>query len=964
MLDMLKETLKAFMPAGDASRPKKITPTIKTMDIKAGTADEKVASAVDNVASVMPEPEIDVTIELPEGGMKRSGKLSVKRHLARLYSSEPSFVDHLPWAEYLEDSGVMLLDDGRSVGAVFSIKPIGTEGRGEDYLNRVRTLVKDAIQDSFDELDLNPYVVQFYCQDEKDLMPYVEGISHYIKPEIRESAFTQEWLRVMGKHMQDVSQGEGLFVDDRITNTAWGGRMRKTRMVIYRYVEKQAEEKAIDQLNNVCDRVVGAFTTAGLQLERETGSQLHQWLLRWFNPNPCTNFDLPTKESCYQLLGYPQAHTDDLEQLPVQWSDFSENLLYSEPKSENGCWYFDNQPHQVVVVDNIRNAPAVGHFTGEVVRGRNINALFDLLPESTIMVITIVIHPQDRLEAHLEKLSSRAVGDNYESVYLKQDCQKVMEYLKDRHKLYQASIAFYLSGADERELQQRARQLRTILLSNNLVPVREGSEIAPLNSYLRWLPMNFNPQQDLKTKYYTKYYFVQHLANMLPVFGRETGSGHPGVTYFNRGGAPLDFDPLNPKDRAKNAHKLLLGPTGSGKSVTLTAQISQLMAVHRPRLFIVEAGNSFGLLADYLERFGLTVNRIKLEPSSNVVLPLFADAHQLLSMDVDVEDVADDNDDDMDGSEQRDLLAEMELTARLMITGGEAREDEKMSRADRAMIRRAILMAAQKTYDEHRQTLTGDVRQALVEISLDETLRPERRARAGDMAESLEMFCNGVNGKFFNQEGEIWPDADVTLVDLAMFARDGYEAELAIAYISLINHINSLGEKYQHSFRPIVNITDESHIITVNPLLAKFLVKGSKMWRKLGIWLWLATQNMDDFPNESSKLLSMIEWWELLNLSNDEINEVNRFKKLTDAQRAMIISAKKADRKYTEGVVLSTTMEALFRVVPPSLFLALGMTEKHEKAERSQLMLEHGCSELDAALIVAKHIDEGRGIAA
>lgn len=95
-----------------------------------------------------------------------------------------------------------------------------------------------------------------------------------------------------------------------------------------------------------------------------------------------------------------------------------------------------------------------------------------------------------------------------------------------------------------------------------------------------------------------------------------------------------------------------------------------------------------------------------------------------------------------------------------------------------------------------------------------------------------------------------------------MFARDGYEAELAISYISLINHINSLGEKYQHSFRPIVNITDESHIITVNPLLAKFLVKGSKMWRKLGIWLWLATQNMADF------LMNLINYSAWLNGGN------------------------------------------------------------------------------------------------
>ncbi|WP_159178741.1 hypothetical protein, partial [Klebsiella pneumoniae] len=77
----------------------------------------------------------------------------------------------------------------------------------------------------------------------------------------------------------------------------------------------------------------------------------------------------------------------------------------------------------------------------------------------------------------------------------------------------------------------------------------------------------------------------------------------------------------------------------------------------------------------------------------------------------------------------------------------------------------------------------------------------------------------------FNREGQMWPETDITLVDLATFAREGYEAQLAISYISLINHINNLGERDQHLVRPIVNITDEAHIITVNPLLARFLTK-------------------------------------------------------------------------------------------------------------------------------------------
>ncbi|AAP95815.1 hypothetical protein HD_0933 [[Haemophilus] ducreyi 35000HP] len=786
-MSLLQDVIQSFFPAKEKIRSAKV--------IEAETL--KTHATVQSVDEITPQFGA-----IP----RRSGKVTQSQHNRKLYSTAPSFVDHLPYAEYLDNEGVMLLDDGKSVGAVFEVKPIGTEGRSEDFLNRVRTLVKDALQDSFDELDNNPYVVQFYCQDEKDLSGYVTHVRDYIRqvsPDAYGSVFTEQWLSEIERHLKNVTKPGGLFVDNRVTNTAWAGKIRRTRLVIYRYVGNN-ENDVIVQLNNACERLSSAFVTAGLTLYRQNGKQIHDWLLRWFNPKPSNNFQGLDDKACYDLLTYPEQEENEM---PLAWQDFSENLFYSQPESKGEHWYFDNQPHEVIVVDSIRKEPKVGHMTGEVTRGRNINALFDLLPESTIMVTTIVVHPQDHLQNRLDTLSSRAVGKGYDSVYLKQDAITVTQYLKDGHKLYHGALAFYIHGKDRDELRDRARELRTILLSNNLVPVKEGSEVAPLNSYLRWLPMNFNPQYDAKSHNYTKYYWVQHLANMLPVFGRETGTGHPGITYFNRGGTPFDFDPLNPKDRTKNAHKLILGPTGSGKSATLTAQISQLMAVHRPRLFIVEAGNSFGLFADYAERYGLTVNRVSLEPSSDIVLPLFSEAHKLLEMDVTIE--VDDNEDeeDNDGEEQRDLLAEMELTARLMITGGETKEDDKMSRADRSAIRQAILLAARKTLQEQRQVLTGDVKAALEELSQDENTRPERRVRLAEMAEAIDMFCNGVNGRFFNREGEIWPEADITLVDLAMFAREGYEAELAIAYISLINHINSLGEKYQHSFRPIVNIT-------------------------------------------------------------------------------------------------------------------------------------------------------------
>ncbi|HEA0263627.1 TPA: TraC family protein [Salmonella enterica] len=103
-----------------------------------------------------------------------------------------------------------------------------------------------------------------------------------------------------------------------------------------------------------------------------------------------------------------------------------------------------------------------------------------------------------------------------------------------------------------------------------------------------------------------------------------------------------------------------------------------------------------------------------------------------------------------------------------------------------------------------------------------------------------------------------------------------------------------------------------------------------------------------------------------LTMPPDEIEQVARFRSLTEEQKQMLASAKKGQKVngipcYTEGVVMGSNLNALFRSVPPSLYLALGMTEKDEKAQRRELMKAHGCTELEAAFMVARELDRRRG---
>jgi hypothetical protein len=200
----------------------------------------------------------------------------------------------------------------------------------------------------------------------------------------------------------------------------------------------------------------------------------------------------------------------------------------------------------------------------------------------------------------------------------------------------------------------------------------------------------------------------------------------------------------------------------------------------------------------------------------------------------------------------------------------------------------------------------------------------------------------------------------VTILDMGVLAREGYGAQLAVAYTSIMQHINDLVERQQHSGRQNIVITDEAHIITTNPLLSGYVVKVTKMWRKLNTWYWAATQNLEDFPDAAKKMLNMMEWWLCLVMPKEEVEQIARFKKLSEEQRALMLSARKEPPKYVEGVLLSDQLTALVRNVPPPIAVALAMTEGHEKAERAKIMREHGCTEVEAAVIVAERLAASR----
>ncbi len=892
-----------------------------------------------------------------------------------MYERPPSFTGLLPWMDFSEAHRCVLLEDGISVGAWLELTPVGCEARPEAFMEQLHEGLKDALTDSFPELSESPWIVQFFVHDDPALHDLQRQVQSYVNHRAQGTAFTKDYLKRLNDHLADIGRPGGLFVDTAITGGPWRGNRRQVFAAVYRRIPRSLhkafrsalfglESPPWEELDDVVEKFSSALQSTGVGVRRCRGAEFHNWLIRFFNPRPTV-----TEGDVDALLEMTPYAGDD-EGRPAGF-DLSDGLIWSDlPRSDlkTATWWFDGLPHRCVTLQGLRKPPQIGHVTAERKRGEHIYALFDRLPESTVLSMTLVIRPQDEILNHIAQIKRASVGDSADAQLTGEDAEAAEFEIAQGNKIYPLTTSFYLRGENLQDLRLRTNQLNARLASSGLIPIPESSDLLALDSFIRNLPNNYEPQVD-KLSRRSRMTFTRDSASLLPVYGRSRGTGNPGFLFYNRGGEPFTFDPLHREDRKQNAHMLILGPTGAGKSAMLVYLIMQVLAIHRPRIFIIEAGNSFGLLCQHCATQGLSVNQVTLTPNSDVSLPPFADALQLLDEAIAHEAVlveALDDPEEMGATDEpeeggRDILGEMEIAARIMITGGDERESARMTRPDRLMIREAILDAARNVRAAGReQVLTEDVVEALREIGQHTSLPERKRERATDMGDALALFCTGIEGRFFNRPGTRWPEADVTHLEMGIFAREGYEDKLTVAYIGIMNHINDLVEREQHDDRPTIVITDEGHIITTNPLLAPYVVKLTKMWRKLGCWLWLATQNLEDFPDASKKMLNMMEWWLCLVMPKEEVEQIARFKALTEEQRTLLLSAHKEMGKYVEGVVLSNTVQALFRNVPPALALALAMTEKHEKAERARIMREQDCSEMEAAYRVAESIAEAR----
>jgi conjugative transfer ATPase len=908
-----------------------------------------------------------------------------KKNVAKSYQQPPSISEKLPWMEYDPASQCFLLDDGRSVAAVFELGDVASEAKPDTYLEQLRIGLQGVFQDVFPAYFDNesPWIVQFFVQDELTLKPFYQSCVDYIKSAVQEMEFTQHYLELIKSHTDLLTQPQGLFVDNKVSGIVFRGKRRRVRVVMYRRLHSGSKlrrgRSAAQDLHTVAQTFIAKLEGCGVKVTRYTGKEFYEWIVRWLNPAPRLGDGNP--DLLLERCPYPR----DAE-MPFGY-DFSERMFHSVPESDHqkNVWYFDGKPHKYVTILGLGTLPKIGHLSLERSFGNYWYSLLDKFPAGSVFQMTVVIQSQEAVKNHIFSIEhSTKRASSTESEMAREDCAIAKRAIESGNYFFPTVMGVYLRGDNLDDLYDKETEVETLLASNGFQILNGDHELTPVDSYLRYLPMCYSYEFDKARLLRSRYLSGVQISNLLPLFGRQRGTDHPAITLFNRGGEPLTVDPFNPADKDFNSHLLLLGTTGSGKSALCVYLMMQIMAMYRPRLVIIDAGNSFGLLAEYFKAQGLSVNRVEISFNKPTSLNPFAESKKMLAqlqakenkqqaLDKTLEEEENDLEkeiesrvefatlQDLESSEEnRDYMGEMALAAQLMITGGEKREEESITRQDRYWILKAVVEAAKTADSEGRdQMIASDIIAAFHHLAAQLEQQDKRSdhdiiIRLKKMAENMSLFCqDNLSSQYFNTPGKPWPEADITILEMGLFKDEGYEAQRALAFMGAMNKTISLAEQHQYEERFTLFFADECHVVTANPLTAVSVTKCSKMSRKIGLWIWLATQNVKDFPDDARKMLSMIEFWICLGMSEAELAEVERFKTISDEERLLFRSVRKEARKYVEGVLLCNKFKTLFRNTPPYLALALAMTEKIEKAERQKLMQQFSCSEVEAAMRIA-----------
>ena len=209
---------------------------------------------------------------------------------------------------------------------------------------------------------------------------------------------------------------------------------------------------------------------------------------------------------------------------------------------------------------------------------------------------------------------------------------------------------------------------------------------------------------------------------------------------------------------------------------------------------------------------------------------------------------------------------------------------------------------------------------------------------------------------YFDVPSEPLSNADIIYMELGIFKDDteNNKAPRALAINRFTSHVMTECEERRHQKRETHFVIDECHIPLAQALTAALLTQCSKMARKVGLVLVLATQNPEDFKEDAKKMLGNIATIELLKFQDEK--SLEEFCKLLGLDSYVMQLTKNISNikgLHSESFLASSQYKLLTRCIPFKELFFLIANETSENAKRQEVCKEYNCNEVEAAFIQA-----------
>ena len=447
-----------------------------------------------------------------------------------------SISDYLPWVDYDDEAGVFELNDGVSVGMVFELRQVNVEGKSSEFIGKVQKALMRAVGSIPEVLEGNPWIIQVYLQDEP-IELLVSDMQNYVKESVRETKYSKEWFQLLDQHVRQMSREHGLF-EDEAAGIRWRGLNRRARVVIYRHTNrsdwltesnklKRPGKTPASELKQTARVFLRNIQISGVIVNKIDGKAFYEWMGPFFSPKPMNAAD-----------GYEWVRS--IKKYPPQgkrspFYDYGQSVFSDEPRSDDeGRFWFCNMPTKFLSITPLEGIPPTG-ITAELknASGKEVS-LWDELPRGSMFVMSIVVESQLQIKGHLNGIVSAGGLSTRESTRATDQAESALEYMAEGNRIYRVFPGIYIRAEDEATLDDSVLNAMTLLSSAGLSVMPPQYDLSPIDSFLRSLPMAYSYKYDRSRSKRAWLCSSHDIASLLPLYGRATGTGHPGFFFFSR----------------------------------------------------------------------------------------------------------------------------------------------------------------------------------------------------------------------------------------------------------------------------------------------------------------------------------------------------------------------------------------------------------------------------------------------